>query len=55
MFKSKGHRLLYDSGVVNPPFFEIIDGKKVYSKWAGVNQPRSPIWLRNKNNHYFKF
>lgn len=43
MFKSKGHRLLYDSGVVNPPFFEIIDGKKVYSKWAGVNQPRSPI------------
>lgn len=44
MFKSIPHRELYDAGVVNAPFFEIIDGKKVYSKWAGVNEPREPIW-----------
>ena len=40
MFKSGPHRDYYDAGIVNAPFFEVIDGKKVYSKWAGVNQPR---------------
>ena len=42
-FKSLGHRELHDAGVVNAPFFDIVDGIKVYSKWAGVNQPRLPI------------
>ena len=39
MFKSVPHMNLYDAGVVNAPFFEVIDGKKVYTKWSGVNQP----------------
>ena len=39
LFESKAHKLLYDAGVTNPPFFEVKDGKKVYSKWSGVNQP----------------
>jgi hypothetical protein len=25
--------------MVSCSFFEIVDGKKVYSKWAGVNEP----------------
>ena len=24
-------------------FFDIVDGKKVYSKWAGVNEPMAVI------------
>jgi hypothetical protein len=40
MFKSEPHKDFYDAGIVNAPFFDIIDGKKVYTKWAGVNQPR---------------
>jgi hypothetical protein len=43
MFKSKPHMDLYDAGVTNPPFFSVVDGKKVYTKWAGVNDPRDPI------------
>lgn len=49
MFKSVPHKDLYDAGVVNPPFFNIVDGKKVYTKWAGVNDPRDPIWLEPNN------
>ena len=43
MFSSVPHRNLYDAGVVNAPFFDIKDGKKVYTKWAGVNDPRDPL------------
>jgi hypothetical protein len=40
VFNSEAHRDLFDAGVCNPPFFVIKDGKKVYSKWAGVNPGR---------------
>ena len=43
MFSSTPHKNLYDAGVVNAPFFDIKDGKKVYTKWAGVNSPRDPL------------
>lgn len=39
MFKSTAHQDLYDAGVVSEPFFTVVDGKKVYTKWSGVNQP----------------
>jgi len=34
---------LRDSGIVGPLWFDIIDGKKVYKKFAGVNQPMEDI------------
>jgi hypothetical protein len=34
---------LHDAGIAVAPYFKIIDGKKVYNKWAGVNQPRERI------------
>lgn len=42
LFKTEQYKDLYDAGTVNPPFFEIKDGKKVYSRWAGVNDPLPP-------------
>lgn len=32
-----------DAGIVQPQWFHIVDGKKVYTKWAGVNEPREAI------------
>ena len=43
LFSSESYRDLYDSGTVHAPFFEIKDGKKVYTKWAGVNDPIEPF------------
>lgn len=40
MFQSEQHKDFYDAGIVNAPFFTIKDGKKIYTKWSGVNQPR---------------
>lgn len=40
VFQSDAFKDMHDAGVTVPPFFDIIDGKKVYTKWAGVNQPR---------------
>ena len=36
-YNSYDGKLLRDSGVVGDLWFDIIDGKKVYKKWAGVN------------------
>lgn len=36
-FASVQFQELWDAGVLKDPFFELKDGKKVYSKWAGVN------------------
>jgi len=37
--KTDTYRYLVDAGHIRPIQFEIKDGKKVYSKWAGVNKP----------------
>ena len=36
-------KLLRDSGVIGELWYDIKDGKKVYHKWAGVNQPLDDI------------
>jgi len=28
-----------DSGIIDPIWYDIIDGKKVYKRFAGVNEP----------------
>jgi len=33
------YRYLVDAGHITPIKFEISDGKKIYSRWAGVNNP----------------
>ena len=37
--KTKEYRYLLDSGHLSPIRVDIVDGKKVFDKWAGVNQP----------------
>jgi len=34
---------LHDAGIVKDPYFEIKDGKKIYTKWSGVTAPMEVI------------
>jgi hypothetical protein len=43
MFNSEPHKDFHDAGIVGAPFFTVKDGKKIYTEWAGVNQPRDAI------------
>jgi hypothetical protein len=36
-YHSYDGKLLRDTGMVGDLWFDIVDGKKVYNKWAGVN------------------
>jgi len=36
-YKSPEARYLMDIGIIGPLWFDIVNGKKVYNKWAGVN------------------
>ena len=38
-YNSADGRRLVDSGRHAPIWYDIVDGKKVYKKYAGVNQP----------------
>jgi len=43
LFQSSIYKDFVDSGLGTAPWFNIVDGKKVYTKWAGVNEPRDAI------------
>jgi hypothetical protein len=34
---------LLDTGIIGPLWYDIVDGKKVYYDWAGINQPMDDI------------
>jgi hypothetical protein len=38
--KTIDYKLLYENGSLNEFPFEIIDGKKVYKRFVGLNQPK---------------
>jgi len=42
-YMSKDIKEMVDSGHINDIWYDIVDGKKVYRKWAGVNQPMELI------------
>jgi len=42
-YHSKEGKYLRDSGIVGDLWFDIVDGKKVYRRFAGVNQPLADI------------
>ncbi|KRX05138.1 hypothetical protein PPERSA_06772 [Pseudocohnilembus persalinus] len=42
-YESRYGHYLVDSGIVDPIWYDIVDGKKVYKRFAGVNQPMADI------------
>ncbi|EWS73300.1 hypothetical protein TTHERM_000470561 (macronuclear) [Tetrahymena thermophila SB210] len=42
-YKSFTGRRMVDTGIVDPLWYDIREGKKVYYDWAGVNQPMEDI------------
>jgi hypothetical protein len=38
-YNSRGGRLMMESGIVGEPWFDIVNGKKIVRRFAGVNQP----------------
>ena len=51
-YHSYDGRVFRDSGVIGGLWFDIIDGKKVFKKFAGVNQPMELIWIRGLQRIY---
>lgn len=43
-YKSFTGRRMVDTGIIDPLWYDIKDGKKIYYDWAGVNQPMEDIW-----------
>jgi hypothetical protein len=43
MFHSPSFRRLYEAGILVPPYFDIVEGKKIYTPESGVNQPMADI------------
>ncbi len=43
-YKSLTGRRMVETGVVDPIWYDIKEGKKVYYDWAGINQPMEDIW-----------
>lgn len=41
--ESRNGRQLVDSGIVGGLWYDIVDGKKIYRKFAGVNPPMEDI------------
>lgn len=38
-YNSQEGRYLVDTGIIDPIWYDIKDGKKIYKKFSGVNQP----------------